>query len=225
MIPITIGIFQAQAAQTVFRNFLLSLFYVLGIASVYSVLGYFAATTTLFFGQWLQNPWLIAVIVLLFIYLAFSMFGFYEIKMPSFLTKRDNVKVKGSLFFSFVFGAISGTVASPCLTPSLAILLSFVAKTANPIIGFLTLWFFALGMGLLLIVVGTFSASLSVLPRAGMWMVEIKKFFGFVLLAMSIYFLQPFFEVFTVLKMYAVLSGISSLYYFVDSKGKKLKII
>ena len=225
MIPITIGILQAQAAPSLFRNFLLSLFYVMGIASVYALLGYVAATTTLMFGQWLANPWLIALIVLLFVYLAFSMFGFYEIYMPSFLTKRKGVKVKGSLLYSFLFGAISGIVASPCLTPALAILLSFIAKVGSPILGFLTLWFFAFGMGLLLIFVGTFSTTLAVLPRAGAWMVEIKKFFGFVLLVICVYFLQPFFQFSTILKMYAVLSAFAAIYYFSVAQKSKIKIV
>lgn len=225
MIPITIGVLQTQATKTVFRNFLLSLFYVLGIATVYSALGYFVAKTNLFFGKWLGNPWVITFIVLIFIYLAFSMFGFYEIRLPKFLSKKENIKVKGSLFLSFLFGAVSGLVASPCLTPPLAILLSFAAKSANPLIGFLLLWFFAFGMGLLLIIVGAFSASIYVLPRAGMWMLQIKKFFGFVLLAIAIYFIQPFFEISFILKMYAVLSGVASFYYLsTSSKEKKFRI-
>ncbi|MFH1461611.1 MAG: cytochrome c biogenesis protein CcdA [bacterium] len=224
MIPITLGILQTQASTSLSRNFLLALSYVLGISTVYAILGYVAATTTVIFGQWLSNPWLVLFISIFFIYLAFSMFGFYEIKIPNFLTKRDNVKVKGSFIYSFIFGAISGTVASPCLTPAIAILLSFVAKLGSPIIGFLTLFFFALGMGILLIVIGTFSTSLNVLPRAGMWMVEVKIFFGFVLLAMSIYFFQPFLGGNAGLKAYATLCLIAGMYYLIKSNQNKIKI-
>jgi thioredoxin:protein disulfide reductase len=224
MIPITIGILQAQAAPTMFHNFLLSLSYVLGISCVYAVLGYVAATTTVIFGQWLSNPWLIAIIILLFIYLAFSMFGFYEIRMPAFLEQRKQVKVKGSLLYSFLFGTISGTVASPCLTPALAVLFGFVAKVGSPLFGFITLFAFAFGLGILLMIIGTFSTTLTLFPRSGVWMIEVKKFFGFVLLAMCVYFLQPFFAFGTILKMYSIIAFVVSIYYFLTARESKLKI-
>ena len=224
MIPITLGILQTQATTSLWKNFLLAGSYVLGISTIYAILGYVAATTTLIFGQWLNNPWLILFVSLFFIYIAFSMFGYYEIKMPQFLTKRDNVKVKGSFLYSFLFGMISGTVASPCLTPAIAILLGFVAKIGNPILGFFTLFSFALGMGILLLVVGTFSTSLNVLPKAGTWMIEIKKFFGFVLIGMCIYLFQPFLSDSTSIKFYAILSLITGIYYLVKSQKNKFKI-
>ncbi|MFA5074481.1 MAG: cytochrome c biogenesis protein CcdA [Candidatus Babeliales bacterium] len=224
MIPITIGILQSQASSSLLRNFLLSLFYVLGIASIYAVLGYIVATTSIIFGQWLANPWIVAGVILLFLYLAFSMFGFYEIYMPAFMLKSKNINVRGSLFYSFIFGLVSGTIASPCLTPALAVILGFVAKTANPILGFLALFLFALGMGLLLIVIGTFSTTIFLLPRAGLWMLEVKKFFGFVLLGVCIYFLQPFISLQAMLKFYSILLLVASLFYFSTNKGNKIKI-
>ena len=214
MIPITMGILQSQASTSLWRNFLLSTTYVTGIATVYATLGYFAATTTLILGQWLANPIFIGFLVLLFLYLAFSMFGFYEIYMPGFMQQRGTgIKVKGSFFYTFLFGAISGTAASPCLTPALALLLGFVAKRGNPLIGFATLFSFAFGMGLLLIVVGTFSTSLTALPRAGAWMDEIKKFFGFLLIGVSVYFVQPFIEPTVATILYALLAIIMFGYY------------
>jgi thiol:disulfide interchange protein DsbD len=224
MIPITMGILQSQATPSVGRNFLLSTSYVTGIAVVYAILGYFAATTSLVLGQWLANPFLIALVILLFLYLAFSMFGFYEIYIPRFLQKGTQVKVKGSFLYSFLFGAVSGTVASPCISPAIAILLGYVAKRGNPVIGFLTLFTFAFGMGLLLIFVGTFSASVEKLPRAGKWMVEIKKFFGFLLLGVCIYFLQPFIRGGTATFLYLTLTAITIGYYgFVIFKAFKNK--
>ena len=82
MIPITIGIMQSQASPSLTRNFLLATSYVTGMATVYAILGYIAATTTLILGQWLANPWIIGLLILLFIYIAFAMFGFYEIYTP-----------------------------------------------------------------------------------------------------------------------------------------------
>jgi thiol:disulfide interchange protein DsbD len=151
------------------------------------------------------------------------MFGFYEIKMPAFMLKRQSLTVKGSYIYSFLFGVISGTIASPCLTPSLAIILSFVAKSGNPFIGFFALFLFAFGMGILLIIVGTFSTSFAILPRAGMWMIEVKKFFGFVLLAMVIYFAQPFLGGLAVHKFYAVLSLVIGIYYILKADNSKIK--
>jgi thiol:disulfide interchange protein DsbD len=226
LIPITLGILQTQATKSMWRNFSLAFAYVLGISCIYAVLGYIAATTTVIFGQWLANPWVIGFIILIFVYLAFSMFGFYEIHMPRFLTQREGIKTKGSFIYSFLFGMVSGTIASPCLTPALAVILGFVAKIGNPLIGLLTMWIFALGMGMLLIVIGTFSTSLSSLPKSGTWLLETKKLLGFVLLIMCIYFLQPFFAIWTIYKLYAVICLIASFTYLITSHRKDvLKII
>lgn len=225
MIPITLGILQAQASKSILRNFFLSLSYVLGIALVYSILGYIAATTRILFGQWVNSPFVITFVIILFLYLAFSMFGYYEIYIPNFLTKHKDINVHGSIVYSFIFGLISGTVASPCLTPALAIILTFVAKQANPVMGFLSLFFFSLGMGLLLIIIGTFSASIYLLPKSGEWMIEIKKIFGFLLLAVSIYFSKIYFTEITQFKLYAILALIMGIYYFATAKHNKIKII
>ncbi len=224
MIPIILGILQTQKYKSFARNFLLSLSYVLGMSLVYAILGYFAATTSLMFGQWMANPWLIGVVIAFLVYLAFSMFGFYEIKVPAIFTKRSDVRVGGSIIYAFIFGMISGTVASPCLTPALVLILSFVAESANPVLGFFALWSFAMGLGVLLIVVGTFSAAINFLPRAGSWMIEVKKFFGFIMLGMCVYFLQPFFTSWMIFKMYAILAFITAIYYFSTSNKSKLKI-
>lgn len=220
MIPITIGILQSQAVQSVWRNFGLTLSYVFGIAMVHAGLGYLAATTSMIFGQWLANPWFILFIILFFLYFAFSMFGFYEIFMPKFLMRGGGVQAKGSFFGSFIFGVISGTVASPCLTPVLAFLLGFVARIANPVLGFLTLFVFALGMGVILILVGTFSGILTALPRAGQWMDEIKKVFGFAMLAACVYVAQPVLASWLVWALYGTV-GLAAIVYFVSRGIKK----
>lgn len=191
MIPITMGILQAQAVPSLWSNFLRAFSYVLGMATVYASLGYVAATSSIMFGRWVGNPWFIFFVVAVFLYLAGSMFGFYEIRLPAFLTKSHEVESSGSFGKSFLFGMVSGTVMSPCLTPPLAILLAMVAKKGNPLLGVGALFAFALGMGMLLILVGTISSSLAILPRAGQWMNEIKRFFGFVMLAMCVYVARP----------------------------------
>jgi thiol:disulfide interchange protein DsbD len=121
------------------------------------------------------------------------MMGFYEMYIPRFM-QPGNHKVKGGSFISvFIFGAISGIVASPCLSPGLVCLLCMVTTWGNALLGFVTLFAFGLGLSVPLLVIGTFSNSLSLLPRAGMWMVEIKKLFGLFMLFMCGYFLMPLF--------------------------------
>ncbi|MBM3893448.1 hypothetical protein FJ365_03555 [Candidatus Dependentiae bacterium] len=192
MIPITAGILQTQASKSLFYNFLSSLVYVIGIATVYAFLGYLSATTSIMFGSWLGAPWFLIIMISFFLYLAFSMFGFYELYIPPFLLRQSNTSGQGSLLHMFTLGVVSGTVASPCLTPALAMLLGIVAKQGNPILGVMTLFSFALGMGILLILVGTFSSTLNMLPQAGAWMEEVKKLFGFLMLGICIYFLHTF---------------------------------
>jgi thioredoxin:protein disulfide reductase len=223
MIPITIGILQTQASTSLLHNFLLSCSYALGVSTIYAILGYVVATTGMILGQWLASPLFVSLLIVFFIYLAFSMFGFYEIYIPRFLQRQANVSVKGSFFYSFLFGVISGTVASPCLSAPLAILLSFVAKLKSPVYGFLILWFFALGMGLLLVLIGTFSTLINAFPKSGTWMLEIKKFFGFVIFGMCVYFVQPFFSYFIILKLYAILFFVAAVYYFATAQRSKIK--
>lgn len=191
MIPITVGVLQAQGSRTFMHNFLSALSYVFGIALVYACLGYFSATASVLFGQWAGNPLVVGLAIMVFLYLAGSMFGWYELYTPAWLTSRSNIQAQGSLMRIFLFGVISGTVASPCVTPALAIVLSMAAKTAQPILGFFALFFFAVGMSILLVLIGTFSGLLSLLPRSGIWMIEVKKMLGFLLLAVCIYFARP----------------------------------
>ncbi|KKQ33039.1 MAG: Thiol:disulfide interchange protein [candidate division TM6 bacterium GW2011_GWF2_37_49] len=218
MIPITAGILQTQATTSMSHNFLSSLFYVLGMAVIYAGLGVMSATTSIVFGQWTSNPIFIFFIVLLFLFLAFSLFGFYEIKMPQFLTRTQDSQIQGSqtktsLPKSFLLGFFSGAIASPCITPALAILLTFVADKGNPVLGFFALFIFALGMGTLLIIIGTASSSLNALPRSGEWMLKVKEFIGFLMIAMSIYFCKPLISAKIAFMLYLSLSIFILVFY------------
>lgn len=225
MIPITAGILQTQASSSFVYNFLNALTYVAGISVVYASLGYLSATSAMLFGKWVASPWFIAIMIVFFLYLAFSMFGFYEIHIPSFLSNRTDVNGKKSLFHSFLFGMLSGTVASPCLTPALALLLGIVAQQGNPLVGFFTLFCFSLGMGILLLLIGTFSGTLSMLPHAGGWMEQFKKLFGFLMLGVCLYFLQPFLSPFILYAGYTLLATVSSVYYLKYARGSTLCLI
>lgn len=220
MIPITVGIITAQRSGSMLMNFFLALSYGVGIASVYAALGYLSATSSLMFGQWLGNPFFIAAMVSFFVYLAFSMFGFYEMYTPKFLRSQSTGGYKGgSLTYSFLFGILTGAAASPCLTPALALLLSFAAKQ-TPLVGVSVLFSFAMGLSMILIVVGTFSSALEMLPRAGGWMNEVKIIFGFALLGVCVGFAQPLFELYWTPFLYGMLALAAALYYFNRSKAR-----
>ncbi len=213
MIPITMSIMQGSATTTMFRSFLSATTYVAGISTVYASLGYLAATSSIIFGQWTANPWVIGLMILFLLYFAFSMFGFYELYTPKFLQHQGNIQTKGSFLRIFIFGLISGTIASPCLTPGLATLLTLAAKVGNPLIGFLILFFFSLGMGILLIIIGTFSGAIALLPRSGEWLAETKRVMGFLLLAMAIYFAQPLMSATVAWVLYGVVGAAFVGYY------------
>lgn len=217
MIPITAGILQAQGSKSLFHNFLLSLCYTLGIATTFALLGFMAAFAGQAMGSLMAQPLFIIPLVLLLLYLAGSMIGFYEMYIPTFF-QANNHSIKGSSYVStFLFGAISGTVASPCLSPGLLMLLCIVSTMANKIIGFLLLFSFGFGLGIPLLIIGTFSSSLSVLPRAGMWMVEVKKLFGFLMIAMCFYFLNNIMPLHILLWAMAATALISALYFIYTS--------
>jgi len=190
MIPITVGILQSQGSSSVIRNFFLALAYTIGIATTFSLLGLMAVFTGQLFGSFLTHPLIIIPVVGLLAYLGFSMLGFYEMYTPKFLQLIHQDNKNGSLASAFLFGIASGTVASPCLSPGLILLLSIVSTLGDKLLGFVLLFSFGIGLSLPLLLIGTFSSSLALLPRAGAWMVEAKKLFGFMLLGMCFYFLK-----------------------------------
>ncbi len=218
MIPITVGILQGQGSKSIWRNLLLSGCYTMGIAMTFATLGLTAAYTGKLFGTFMQHPLVIGMIVMLLVYLAGSMLGFYEMYVPKLLTSNSRYTQGGSPLSAFLFGIVSGTVASPCVSPGLALVLSIVTGLASPLLGFLFLFVFGIGLSLPLLIIGTFSSSLNLLPQAGIWMVEIKKVFGFLLLGMAIYFISiivpPF--VSTWLLMLLLLS--TGIYYLYHNK-------
>ncbi len=190
MIPITAGILQTQSSKSLLSSFLLALSYTFGIATTFAILGLLAAFAGQAMGQFMNHPVFIIPLVALLIYLALAMIGVYEMYIPRFLQPRDQKVHGGSFISAFTFGAISGIVASPCLSPGLICLLCLVTTLNSWILGFLLLFVFGIGLSVPLLIIGTFSSSLSLLPRAGMWMVEIKKIFGYLMLAMCLYFLN-----------------------------------
>src|SRR3989304_5425823 len=196
MIPITIAVIGGQATgdQSAGRKpltaFFLSLIYVLGISIVYSAMGVAAASTGSLFGTALQSPWVIGFVVAVFVGLAMSMFGVYYLRVPSFISDRLGTGTRKGIIGVFVMGLISGIVASPCIGPALASLLVYIASTGNKFMGFWMLFVFAWGLGVLLIVLGTFSGTIKALPKSGVWMETVERIFGLLLIGAALYYLR-----------------------------------
>ena len=196
MIPITVAVIGGQATgeQSAGRKpltaFFLSLIYVLGISIVYSAMGVAAASTGSLFGTALQSPWVIGFVVAVFVGLALSMFGVYYLRVPSFISDRLGTGTKKGIVGVFVMGLVSGIVASPCIGPALASLLVYIASTGNKFMGFWMLFVFAWGLGVLLIVLGTFSGAIKALPKSGVWMEKVERIFGLLLIGAALYYLR-----------------------------------
>lgn len=193
MIPITLAILGARTkGQSKLKSFSLSLAYVLGIAFTYSILGVAAAKTGAMFGSALGNIWVVTGIAMLFSVMALSMYGVFELQVPAFIRDKVGTAQTGSGYFgAFATGLIAGVVASPCVGPVLVSVLTYIAQTQNLVLGFVLLFSFAMGLGLLFIVLGTSSALIGKMPKAGAWM-EITKFvFGTVMVVMALYYVAP----------------------------------
>ena len=193
MIPITIGIIAGRDEETsVGRSFALSCVYVLGLAIVYAALGVVAGLAGAAFRNVLMSPYVLGAVAAFFVALALSMFGLYEIQVPPALAARLQSVGGASVLGILLMGMVSGIIASPCTAAPLAGILAFVAATGNALTGFALLFVFAWGMGLLLIVVGTFAGALKSLPKSGQWMVDFKYLFGFVFIGAALYFVRTF---------------------------------
>lgn len=193
MIPITLTVLGAKGKeQTHFKGFLTSIFYVLGIATTYSILGVVAASTGSLFGSLLGHPVVIGLLAALFAAMSLSMLGFFELKAPSSISQKlSGVGGGGGFGGAYVIGAAAGIVASPCVGPVLVTILAYVAKTQQLLLGFGLLFTFAIGMGLIFIALGTFSQLIQKLPKSGNWMDGVKYVFSIVMMALAIYYLDP----------------------------------
>ncbi len=192
LIPITIGYFGGQAQGRKGGVLSHAVLYVLGMAMTYSALGVVAALTGSLFGGAMQNPVVLVGVAVVMVALALSMFNLYEFRLPSFLTKLAGGSQKGYLG-TLLMGLTVGLVAAPCIGPFVLGLLTYVGARGQVFLGFLMFFVLALGLGLPFLFLAVFSGSLDRLPRSGLWMVWVRTIFGFVLLGMAVYFLQPLF--------------------------------
>lgn len=189
MIPITIS-YIGGSSKTRLGGLLLSLFFVLGIAIMYSGLGLVAAKTGALFGSAMQSTPVLVVVSLVFLAMGASMLGAFDLALPSSLQTKLSGGPRSGVIGAVFMGAVTGIVASPCVGPVLVVLLTWVAKQGSMLQGFTLLFTFACGLGLLFLVIGTFAGALNALPSAGHWMDTVKHVFGVILMAMSIYYVR-----------------------------------
>lgn len=190
LIPITVGFFGGQSEGSTSKLFVMGLFFVLGLALTYSVIGVVTSLTGAIFGALLQNPFVIIFVALVLVVLSLSMFGVYEFKLPDSLVAKAG-SAKSGMFGAFFMGLTMGIVAAPCIGPFVLGLVTYVAAKADPYFGFLMFFVLALGLGLPYLVLAVFSGKIKKLPRSGEWMEAVKHVFGFILIGMAIYFLLP----------------------------------
>ncbi len=223
MIPILSAIIVGQKKLTSTHAFLLSLFYVFGMAITYAIAGVLAGLLGSSFQTVLQTPWVIALFSALFIAMALSLFGFYEIQIPSRwhsrLTHWSEHQKQGTYAGVFVMGILSTLILSPCATPALIGVLSYISHTGNATLGGLALFIMAIGMGFPLLIIGFCHGKL--IPKAGIWMNTIKTSMGILMLAMAIWLLQRILTATVTMWLWALLALGTSLYLMLLSKKTK----
>ncbi len=189
MIPITAAVIAGSAEKSSRkRTVLLTLSYALGLALLYATMGLIAGLTGSLFGTIASNPWARFAIGNLLLVFALAMWDVIPITAPRRLLTWAGGLGGGSYPAVFLLGATSGIVAAPCGAPAFAAVLTFVASTGSAALGFLYLFVFSIGMTALLVLVGLFSGTLSVLPKSGGWLLWMKRIAGLIMLGMAEYY-------------------------------------
>jgi thiol:disulfide interchange protein DsbD len=194
MIPILSAIVAGEGKNlNKWRGLALSLTYVLGMAVAYAIAGVAAAYSGSLLAAALQNPWVLGAFAGVFVILALSMFGFYELRLPGFLHHHlhsAHKRLRGGQMASVAaMGVLSAVIVSPCVAAPLAGALLYISQTRDVALGGAALFAMALGMGVPLVIVGVSEGAL--LPKAGAWMESVRKFFGALLIAVAIWIVSP----------------------------------
>jgi thiol:disulfide interchange protein DsbD len=189
IIPIIISYIGGSQERNRLKVFLLSLSYVIGVAITYSGLGIFAALSGKLFGELQTNPIAYIIVGNIIILFGLSMLDVFLLPIPSFLRGAKLKPGKKGFLSAFGIGLTSGFVAVPCTAAVLGVLLSYVASRQNLFFGASLLFVFALGIGVLLVAIGTFTGILVSLPKSGAWMSRIQKVFGFAMILLGEYFI------------------------------------
>ena len=217
MIPILSGIIVGRGHHiTKMHGFLLSLAYVLGMALTYAVVGIAAGLSGSLLSNALQTPAVLGSFAAVFVLLSLSMFGFYEIQLPSALQSKlsgtSNKLHGGHLSGVFVMGALSAIIVSPCVAAPMAGALLYIGQTHDALLGGVALFALAIGMGVPLLLVGASAGAL--LPKAGAWMEAIKNIFGVMMLGVAIWLVSSLLPLAVVMLLWATLLILSSVYLY-----------
>lgn len=215
MIPILSGIIAGQGHKaTRGRALALSVAYVLGMALTYAAAGVAAGLTGTLLSAALQNPWVLGAFAGIFVILSLSMFGFYELQMPSALQSKlseGSGHLQGGRGIAvFVMGALSALIVGPCVAAPLAGALLYIGQTGDAVLGGIALFVMAIGMGMPLLAVGLAGGAL--LPKTGPWMEGVKKGFGVLLLATALWLISPVIPALLVMIGWAALLILPAIY-------------
>ena len=215
MIPILSGMIIGQGRSLSRRHaFGLSLVYVMAMAITYALAGVAAGLAGTMLSAYLQNPWVLGSFALIFVLLALSMFGFYQLQIPASIQSRlagaANRSAGGKVLSVSVMGVLSAVIVGPCVAAPLAGALLYIGQTGDVVLGGLALFSLAIGMGVPLLIFGTTAGAL--LPKAGSWMKSVQHFFGVTMLAVAIYLISPVISSVVHMSLWAALLIISAMY-------------
>ncbi|MCP5048685.1 MAG: protein-disulfide reductase DsbD [bacterium] len=233
VIPIVMGYVGTRSQGRKLKGLYLSIFFVLGLAIVYSIFGVIAATTGTMMGVSFQNPLVVIIIAGIFIVMGLSLAGFFEIPVPSSISSRmQSGGGKSEVIGALVVGGISGVIAAPCVGPVLIALISWISQTGDVMLGFWLTFTFSMGLGILFLIVGTFSGIVSSMPKGGKWMDYIKYFFALMLLGGGLYLLGSITSDWLYLVMWGIFLVAASVFMGLfkpleeddDRKGKTFKV-
>ena len=214
MIPILSGIIVGGKHEGKLHTFNLSLAYTLGMALTYTLAGVAAGLSGQLLSNALQTPAVLITTALVFVLLAISMFGFYELKLPSAFESSmvdASNHLKGGKFIGvFVMGGLSALIVSPCVAAPLAGALLYISQTKDVVLGGTALFALSMGMGLPLLLIGASAGSL--LPKTGPWMTSVRNFFGVVMLAVAVWILSPLISLSLQMALWAVLLIVPAIY-------------
>ena len=220
LLSITVSVFATNKENNKKKSVLSSLVFCLGIVSTYTVLGAivsiagFAFHKTILFGSIGYNPFILSILVLLFLYFTFSLAGFYELKIPDFLQRAKSgvySKKNDSIFNKYLMGLITGVVATPCAAPIIAVILEI--GFLNPAYATIYMFVYSIGFSIVLFILGTFASIITKLPKAGSWMIYIKHIFTFLMLLISFYYANILFGVIGFSKVSYILASITILIF------------
>ena len=216
LIPITVGFFMAQRAESRGRTLALAVAYVLGMSVTYSALGVAAALTGRLFGAALQSPLVVAAIVAVLLALAASMFGAWELRVPAWATRVSGGR--SGIGGAMVMGLVVGLVAAPCIGPFVLGLLTYVGQQQDVMLGFALFFVLALGLGLPYLVLAVSTRALERLPNSGAWMLGVRQLFGVLLVALACWFVGPFLPAPLGDWLFAAALGLGGLYLLVVAR-------